>query len=108
IPADVKTEVEADVNELKKALEGEDTEAVRTAFDKLNASQSKLGQAMYAAAQEQAAAGSPTEEAAAGAEASSDATADGDVVDAEVVDEDNGAVSESSGGDADKGDADKG
>ncbi|WP_296630925.1 molecular chaperone DnaK [Rhodoluna sp.] len=75
LPEDVKTSVQADVDALKTALAGEDIDAVKTAFDTLNASQQKLGEAIYAA--------QPTE----GEEAAADASAE-DVVDAEVVDED--------------------
>ncbi|MDO4898902.1 MAG: molecular chaperone DnaK [Rothia sp. (in: high G+C Gram-positive bacteria)] len=77
LPEDVKTEVQADVDALKAALEGEDDEAVKTAFEKLQASQTKLGEALYAQAQAEAA------NAEAGAKADED-----DVVDAEVIDED--------------------
>jgi molecular chaperone DnaK len=75
LPEDVKTEVQADVDALKTALAGDDTEAVKTAFDKLVESQSKLGEAIYAAAQAEA----PAEGEAASGE---------DVVDAEVVEDD--------------------
>jgi molecular chaperone DnaK len=82
---DVKIEVQADVDALKKALEGTDTEAVRAAVTKLGESSQKMGAAMYAAAGD--AAGSGAEGAAqAGDSAASDA--DGDVVDAEIIDED--------------------
>ena len=74
LPEDVKTSVQADVDALKTALAGEDTDAVKTAFDALNASQQKLGEAIYAA--------QPAE----GEEAAADASAE-DVVDAEVVDD---------------------
>ena len=47
LPTDVKTEVQADVDALKSALAGDDDDAVKTAFDKLNESQGKLGQAIY-------------------------------------------------------------
>ncbi|WP_138275961.1 molecular chaperone DnaK [Rhodoluna limnophila] len=75
LPEDVKTTVQADVDALKTALAGEDIEAVKSALDKLNESQQKLGEAIYAAA--------PAE----GEEAAADASGE-DVVDAEVVDED--------------------
>ncbi|KAB1645037.1 molecular chaperone DnaK [Gulosibacter chungangensis] len=80
LPADVKNDVQADVDALKTALAGDDDEAVKTAFDKLNESQQKLGEAIYA---QQAAEGEAPQEPTA-------ATADGDddIVDAEVVDED--------------------
>ncbi|WP_028275423.1 molecular chaperone DnaK [Arthrobacter sp. I3] len=84
LPEEVKTEVKADVDALKKALEGTDDAAVKTAFEKLQASQSKLGEAIYAHA------GSPdgatgAEGAPAGEQA---AASDEDIVDAEIVDED--------------------
>lgn len=74
LPEDVKTEVQGDVDELKKALEGDDDAAVKSAFEKLQASQSKLGEALYVAAQAEASESKPA--------------ADEDVVDAEVIDED--------------------
>ena len=78
LPEDVKSEVQADVDALKKALESQDNDAeVKAAFEKLQASQSKLGEAIYANA-------APAE----GAEQSAATDADEDVVDAEVVDED--------------------
>ncbi|TAJ48419.1 MAG: molecular chaperone DnaK [Herbiconiux sp.] len=81
LPDDVKTEVQADVDALKSALAGEDDAAVKTAFDKLNESQQKLGQAIYASAQADAAA--PAEEAT----ESTPSNPDDDVVDAEVVED---------------------
>ena len=81
LPDDVKTEVQADVDALKTALAGDDDEAVKTAFDKLNASQTKLGEAIYAASQADAAAADGASE---NAESSKD---DEDVVDAEIVDD---------------------
>lgn len=74
LPEDVKTEVQGDVDELKKALEGDDDAAVKSALEKLQASQSKLGESLYAAAQAEASESKPA--------------ADEDVVDAEVIDED--------------------
>jgi molecular chaperone DnaK len=73
LPEDVKSSVQADVDALKTALAGDDFDAVKTGFDKLVESQSKLGEAIYAAA--------PAE-----GEAAADANGE-DVVDAEVVDE---------------------
>ncbi|MBD8101693.1 molecular chaperone DnaK [Plantibacter sp. CFBP 8775] len=80
LPEDIKTDVQADVDALKSALAGEDEDAVKTAFDKLNESQVKLGEAIYAQAQ--------ASESAAGTEApAEEATSDEDVVDAEVVED---------------------
>jgi molecular chaperone DnaK len=78
LPDDVKTEVQADVDALKTALQGEDDDAVKTAFDKLNASQTKLGEAIYSAPQPDAE--TPFEEPAAEG-------TDEDIVDAEIVDD---------------------
>ena len=85
IPDDVKGEVETDVADLKKALEDDDTESIKAAAAKLAESSQKMGAAMYANAQataETGAAGAPG--AADAAEADS---GEGDVVDAEIVDE---------------------
>ena len=71
---EVKTEVQADVDALKAALAGEDFDAVKSAIDKLTESQTKLGEAIYAAASQEA-------------EAEAAPASDEDVVDAEVVDE---------------------
>ncbi|MEJ8285038.1 MULTISPECIES: molecular chaperone DnaK [Curtobacterium] len=81
LPEDVKSEVQADVDALKSALAGEDDEAVKTAFDKLNESQGKLGQAIYS--QQDAAAGAAGGEQPAGEQPADDE----DIVDAEVVDD---------------------
>jgi len=70
---------------LKAALAGDDDEAVKTAYDKLNESQQKLGQAIYSAAQaSEAPAGDAGEAGAQGEGSSSD---DEDVIDAEVVED---------------------
>ncbi len=82
VPADVKTEVEADLEALKKLLEDEnaDKEALEAAVHKLGESSQKMGAAMYAAGESEAA-------AAGGTTGTGDS--DEDVVDAEIVDEDN-------------------
>jgi molecular chaperone DnaK len=90
IPADVKSEVEADVEALKKALEGDDTDAIKTAAAKLAESSQKMGSAMYAQAADPAAGAGAAGAAGAGAgEAGETAGGDEDVVEAEIVDEDN-------------------
>lgn len=85
LPEDVKNEVQGDVDALKSALAGDDEDAVKTAYDKLNASQQKLGEAIYSSSQADAAAGeqAPAADQAEG-ESSSD---DEDVIDAEVVED---------------------
>jgi molecular chaperone DnaK len=79
LPDEVKTEVTADVDALKKLLEDADADkdALVAAITKLGESSQKMGAALYA-----------TDEAA-GTEAAADApAAEDDVVDAEIVDED--------------------
>src|SRR3954471_17962497 len=53
VPAEVKTEVETAITDLKTALEGEDTAAIKTATEHLATVSQKLGQAMYADSQAQ-------------------------------------------------------
>ncbi|WP_310961998.1 molecular chaperone DnaK [Nocardioides terrisoli] len=82
VPEDVKTEVQADVDALKKLLEDAeaDADALTAGITKLGESSQKMGAAMYEASQAEA--------AAAGEGASTGTTdADDDVVDAEIVDE---------------------
>ena len=79
LPDDVKGEVQADVDALKTALAGDDDAAVKTAFDTLNVSQTKLGEAIYAASQMEP---TPSEDQ------ETPASNDDDVVDAEIVEDD--------------------
>jgi molecular chaperone DnaK len=69
---EVKTDVQADVDALKTALAGEDFDAVKAGLEKLNESQTKLGEAIYAAASQEAEQEAPSTE---------------DVVDAELDEE---------------------
>ncbi|MEU7062129.1 molecular chaperone DnaK [Streptomyces sp. NPDC046161] len=84
LPADVRTEVEAAVTELKEKLKGEDTTAIRTATEKVAAVSQKLGQAIYADSRAGQAAGGA---AGAGQAGPDHEAADDDVVDAEIVDD---------------------
>src|SRR5690242_1821704 len=82
LPEDVKTEVRADLDALKKLLEDDSTDkdTFTAAITKLGESSQKMGAAMYAA--------SEAEGAAAAAEPGADSSeGDDDVVDAEIVDE---------------------
>ncbi|MFB9376158.1 molecular chaperone DnaK [Kineococcus gynurae] len=81
LPAEGKTEVEAAVAELKTALNGTDAAEIKAKSDAVAAASQKLGAAMY---EQQAAQG---DSAGAGTDGSSQAKADEDVVDAEVVDD---------------------
>lgn len=79
IGEDVKAEVQADIDAVNEALKGDDNDAITEAVTKLGTTSSKMGEAMYAAAAEQA-------QAAEGA--SGEATGDDDdVVEAEIVDD---------------------
>ncbi|WP_258803813.1 molecular chaperone DnaK [Pseudarthrobacter sp. NS4] len=88
LPEEVKTEVQGDVDDLKKALEGTDDAAVKSAFEKLQASQTKLGEAIYAQAGSPDGAGAAGAEGAPGSAGSDGSKADEDIVDAEIIDED--------------------
>ncbi len=95
ITDDVKVPVEEALAEVKTALEGTDDDAVKAAVEKLNTTSAALGQAMYAAAQaaQQASeapseAGQPSDNADSNGSSQS---ADEDVVDAEIVDDDQNA-----------------
>jgi molecular chaperone DnaK len=76
LPDDVKSEVRADVDALKTALAGTDDAAVDSAVEKLQASQGKLGEAIYANQGDAATDEEP--------ESTKD---DEDIIDAEVVDD---------------------
>jgi molecular chaperone DnaK len=83
LPEDAKSSVKSAIGELQEALKGDDTEAIKSASEKVATESQQLGQALYA---QQQAAG----EGAAGADAAGAAGADqaDDVVDAEIVDDD--------------------
>jgi molecular chaperone DnaK len=87
VPDDVKSEVESALADVKKALEGNDTETIRQATEAAATASQKMGSAIYAQAQaEQQAAGGAGAEGAAGAEGTAQ-DSDNDVVDAEIVDD---------------------
>jgi len=73
VPADVKTEVEAKVAELKKAKDGTDVAAVKSATEALSTSMQKIGEAMMKAQQ------------AAGGDKKDEGGKDGNVKDAEFT-----------------------
>ena len=85
VPGDVRTEVESAIGDLKKALEGGDTEAIKQASEKASQASQKMGTAIYAQAQaeQQAAA----QENTASGDAGEGAPQGDDVVDAEIVDD---------------------
>jgi len=87
VPGDVKSEVESAIADLKKALEGTDTEAIKTASEHAAQVSQKMGTAIYA--QSQAAASAQDGEAGGEADGQDD-----DVVEAEIVDDDKSAHEE--------------
>ena len=84
LPEDVHSEVSEAVADLKKALEGDDIEPVKTAQEKLSSVAQKVGEALYQADAAAQAAGDASGSASSAGSASSD---DEDIVDAEIVDE---------------------
>jgi molecular chaperone DnaK len=80
LPEDVKSEVSESIAELKKALEGTDTEAIRTATEKAAQASQKMGTAIYAQAQSGGSA--QTADGPAG-----ETPADDEVVEAEIVED---------------------
>ena len=97
IPEDVRTEVQTDVDALKKTLEDPEADpaAIGAGVSKLNESSQKMGAAMYAAAEADASAAGGTTGATGEAD---DDIVDADVVDAEVVDDEPNSGSDGSDG----------
>jgi len=92
VPAEIKTTVEADVEELKKALEANDTEQMNTIMNRMRETMSKIGEEIYKNVNPEAAAGGagPDMGGADAGKASSAASEDDDVIDADfdMVDDD--------------------
>ncbi|MFC9543172.1 molecular chaperone DnaK [Streptomyces sp. NPDC056956] len=87
VPADTRSEVESAVADLKRQLEeNADTTALRTGVEKLASVSQRMGQAMYARAEQPGQGGEPS--AGGGADGSGQPRDDDGVVDAEIVDED--------------------
>lgn len=82
LPEDVHSEVSEAVTDLKKALEGDDIEPVKTAQEKLNSVAQKVGEALYQADAAAQAAGD-----ASASSAGSTSSDDEDIVDAEIVED---------------------
>jgi molecular chaperone DnaK len=81
VPDDIKSEVETAIADLKKALEGTDTDAIREASEAAAQVSQKMGTAIYAQSQASA---QQDEHADGSAESSA---SDDEVVEAEIVDE---------------------
>ena len=81
IPEDIKAEVESAIADLKRALEGDDIDAIKEATEKAAQVSQKMGTAIYAQSQASASAEDSS------ADGASDGPADDEVVEAEIVDE---------------------
>ena len=84
VPEDAKSNVEEPLSELKAAIEAGDLAAMKAATDKVAQASQALGAAMYTMAQQEGADGAATAEGAAEDAADS---AEEEVIDAEIVDE---------------------
>ena len=89
VAASDKEAIEAAIADVKKALESDDTAALTAAMERLTAAQHKAAEAMYSQGQPPPADGgaAPGEDAGAAGGAGAGGDADGDVIDAEVVEE---------------------
>jgi molecular chaperone DnaK len=90
IPEEGRSNVEGPMNELKKALEGEDPDAISAAAGKVTEATQALGAAMYAEQQAAGGAAGAGSGADAGGGAGSAGANNEDVVEAEIVDEGDG------------------
>ena len=86
LPEDVHSEVSEAVTDLKKALEGDDIEPVKTAQERLSSVAQKVGEAIYQADAAQAA-GDASGATGSASSAGSTSSDDEDIVDAEIVDD---------------------
>jgi molecular chaperone DnaK len=91
VPADIKAEVKESIADLKKAIESNDVDTIKSASEKAAQVSQKMGTAIYQAAQAAQAADSSASGAGSAA-ADSDSAADDNVVDAEIVDEGEGGA----------------
>jgi molecular chaperone DnaK len=90
VPEETKTKVQGAIDETNEALKGEDTEAIRSAVEKLATESQAIGQALYANSEQATQTDGQAGASAESGESASDSSgsADEDVVDAEIVDED--------------------
>ncbi|OYP14706.1 molecular chaperone DnaK [Streptomyces sp. FBKL.4005] len=93
IPADVRSETETALTELKEKLKSEDTAAIRQALDRAAQAAQKIGTALYERSRAEQAgqggqAGQPGQPGRSGAGGTAASGSDDEVVDAEIVDDD--------------------
>ncbi|MGW4195145.1 molecular chaperone DnaK [Streptomyces sp. NPDC005004] len=87
IPADARHETESAIADLKEQLKGDDTSAIRQSLERASESAQKLGAALYDTSRAQGAGGAEGESPSSDAGASG-GSAEDEVVDAEIVDDD--------------------
>jgi molecular chaperone DnaK len=89
VPAADVSRIESSIAALKKALEGDDEAAIRTGMESLQKASHAMAEALYKQTQDGPASGGAPggEQAAGGSAGPGGRTADGDVIDAEVVDD---------------------
>ncbi|SFT92289.1 molecular chaperone DnaK [Actinopolyspora lacussalsi subsp. righensis] len=86
LPDETKQKVRGAIDEVNEALKGEDSDAIKSAVEKLATESQSLGQALYSEGDASAAAGAAGDETGQAAGSSESSSAE-DVVDAEVVDD---------------------
>lgn len=93
LPGNDKAEIEAALNQVKEALKGSDTEAIKSAGEKLTAAWNKVSEQLYKAAQAQQQSASAQQQQQQQQSETDSGTqsgakpSDGDVIDAEIVDD---------------------
>ena len=90
VPADVRGQIEGGLTELKSSLEKDDKDAIKTAMENLQALSQKIGEAMYAGAQQPGGgpeAGGPGMGGGPTGGPGGGSPEDPEIVDAEIVDE---------------------
>jgi len=88
VPSDIKTEVQAAISELKKAIESGDIDEIKSKSEHAAQVSQKMGTAIYQAAQ----AAQASEGGASGSDSAAGSSSDDNVVDAEIVDEGEGGA----------------
>jgi len=87
VPADEKEAVEQPLADLKKVLEGNDSEAIKTATDALMAASQAFSQKLYEAAARDTDAEGTSASGQDNGDAGASSADDDDIVDAEIVDD---------------------
>jgi molecular chaperone DnaK len=85
IPADLKADIEADLEVLKKNIESDDTDAMKATMEKMQEKMHKMAEEMYKQ-NEGAQAASGCADGSCGTGGAASAKGDDDIIDAEVVD----------------------